>query len=90
MRDFVNNVAEQYEEDMVALDGFDSAIVGIVYAPEADTHLVTYSVSKMIDVLVSNQDMSIEDAMEYLQYNTLQPLTSSGYPLFLYDEESFW
>lgn len=91
MRDFVNEVSEQLEggEGLIVLDGFDDAIVGVIYDPDKDANFVTYSVSKMIDTLMQGSGMERGEAMEFLEYNTLQPLTSNGYPMFLYDRDSW-
>ena len=53
------------EEEILKADGFDDAIIGI-----DDTSMrLIYSVNKCIIILVSEEDLTEEDALEHFHYN---------------------
>jgi DNA-binding XRE family transcriptional regulator len=51
------------EEELLKIDGFDDAIIGI---DEANMRLI-YSSAKIVDIL--KEEMSEEDAIEHFEYN---------------------
>ena len=53
------------ERDLVFADGFDEAILGLT--PNGER--IIYSFSKAVEILTS--DMTEEDAIEYLHFNTI-------------------
>lgn len=52
------------EEELLFIDGFDSAIIGI----DTVNYRVVYNKEIMIEVLIA-EDMSYEDALEHFSYN---------------------
>jgi len=53
------------EEEILKADGFDEAIIGI-----DDTSMrLIYSVNKCIIILVSEEDLTEEEALEHFHYN---------------------
>ena len=48
-------------------DGFEEAIVGIDYL--CTPARVIYDKNKMVEILMEADDMTLEDAIEYLEYN---------------------
>lgn len=58
-------------------DGFDSAIIGI----DSINERIIYSKQKMIDVLI-NDDMSEEDAIEFLEFNTWNAWVGDHTPIY--------
>tara|TARA_R110000751_G_scaffold209594_1_gene313489 strand:+ start:1882 stop:2169 length:288 start_codon:yes stop_codon:yes gene_type:complete len=73
-------VKEHYPEALIA-DGFNSAIVG--YTNEGK---LVYRVAKMIDILMTRDEMSEEDAMEYIDYNVLGAYVGEMTPIYIYTE----
>lgn len=63
------------------VDGFESAIIGLDTSSE--TFRVIYDREKMIDLLVGDE-MSIEDAIEYLEYNVWNAYVGDGTPIYAY------
>ena len=55
------------DEMFVTIDGFDNAIIG-VNTDNTPMRLV-YSVPEMIECLMK-QDMTLDDAIDYFEYNT--------------------
>lgn len=80
MRD---KILESYD-DVLFADGFDDAIIGF----EPNMYKVVYSRSKCVDVLVRNEYMSEEDAIDYLEYNTFNAYVGDNTPLWVDDFSS--
>ena len=60
-------------------DGFDEAIVGYCY----NTGRVIYDVQKMIGVLVNRDGMDVDEAIEFLEYNTFGSYMGEGTPIYM-------
>ena len=63
-------------------DGYDGAVMGI----STDGRLV-YSVEKMIEILMRDGDMSVDDATEWLEYNTFNAYVGEMTPIWVYTEK---
>jgi hypothetical protein len=61
-------------------DGFDDAIIGLNYSN--GVHRVVYNARKMVGVL-TDDDMTEEEAMEYLAFNTFCAYMGEGTPLYV-------
>jgi len=59
-------------------EGFDDAIVGV----QADSEIVIYDKSKMIQVLV-NEGMNDLEAIEYLEYNVWGAYVGVHTPIYI-------
>ena len=66
------------ETELIKADGFDDAIIGL----EQQQMKLVYSVPMCIDVLVK-EGMSVDDAIDYFEYNVRGSLTFEGSPLFV-------
>ena len=80
-----NNVeqimGELYPEVMLA-DGFDEALIGVCHSygrPE----VAAYSLPLLIDILVTRDGMSIEDAEEFFEYNIVGAFVGDHTPVFI-------
>ena len=73
-------VKENYPEALIA-DGFDAAIV----AYTNDGKLV-YEVPRMVQILMTRDKMSEEDAQEYIDYNVLGAYVGEMMPIYIYTE----
>tara|TARA_B100000123_G_C25352760_1_gene263579 strand:- start:96 stop:335 length:240 start_codon:yes stop_codon:yes gene_type:complete len=49
-------------------DGFDNAIIGVGERNNTDS-MIVYDYDKMVKVLVTRDDMSYEEAEEYIDFN---------------------
>ena len=59
---------------------YSSAIIGI-----SDDYHIIYSYDKMVEYLVSHDEMTIEEAVDFIDYNTLRAYTSKGkMPIVVY------
>lgn len=68
-------------DEILKADGFDEAIIGSDYR----TDRIVYSVSKCIKILMKRDRMTYEEALEYLEFNTLCAYVGEGTPIFLND-----
>jgi hypothetical protein len=64
-------------------DGFEDAIIGLDTSNEV--FRVIYDKEKMIDVLQQRDNMTIEDAIEYLEYNVWGAYVGEGTPIYGYE-----
>lgn len=69
-------------DDILFADGLDDAIIGFA----ANEWKVIYSRNKCIDIIAS-EDMSTEDALEYLEYNTFNAYVGDKTPIWVEDLE---
>ena len=72
-----------YEESLVFENpNYDAAIIGVSHDGR-----VCYSFEKMIKCLVDEDEMKAEDAIEFIEYNTIRAIPYFGElaPLVIYD-----
>jgi len=63
----LEEILEYYpEETFLKADGLDEAVIGVEIA---DPMRLIYSVTKIIEILVTKDEMSVEDAMEHFEFN---------------------
>ena len=79
------------EEEVIKYEGLDEALIG--WANPWDTSGVQpmrliYSGAKCIKVMMKNQDMSEEDAVEWLSYNTENNYLGEHTPIIMYGDFS--
>ena len=53
---------------MLKWDGFDNAIIGVGERCTTDS-MIVYDYNKMVKILVTRDDMSYEEAEEYIDFN---------------------
>ena len=59
-----------YNEDAYLFDGFEKALIG--YAQQSNQPIVAcYDYNKCIKILMSQNKMSKEDAIEFFEFNTM-------------------
>lgn len=76
----LNDILESYpEEEFLKADGFDDAIVGI----EANSLRLVYSVELAVECLMREEDMTREDALEHLYYNTITAYVGDKTPIWI-------
>jgi hypothetical protein len=67
------------DEDLLKADGFDEAVIGI----EINTGRLVYDIFKMRELLIKNDGMSSDDAMEYLDFNVLGAYMGEKTPIYV-------
>lgn len=71
---------EQNFDSFLVADGFDDAIIGM----DEQSERVIYSISKCIEVLMKDE-MTYEDAMDYLYYNCVGAYVGEQTPIWCWD-----
>lgn len=83
--DTKRKLIEEYLQDenrTLFADGFDDAILGITVGI-ASRDVVAYDYDKCVDILVEKHAMTHEDAVEYLDYNTISCWLGEYTPIFV-------
>lgn len=63
----LEEILEYYpDETFLKADGFDGAVIGVEIA---EPMRLIYSVKKVIETLITEDEMSLEDALEHFEYN---------------------
>ena len=62
-------------------DGFEDAIIGIDTSDEP--YRIVYCKTKMIEILMEGDDLSEEDAIDYLGFNTWCAYVGDGTPIYI-------
>ena len=74
---------DQGFEDFIIFENsdYDSAIIGIT-----EDNQVVYDYDKMIEYLIQEDDMSYEEAVDFISYNTIRslPYAGEGAPIVMY------
>ena len=75
-------------EDVFVLSNYsyDGALVGVT-----TTNNAVYSFSKMVEWLMTTENFTYEDAVEWIEYNTIRSLPYFGpeAPIIMYDLEDY-
>lgn len=79
-----NNISEYLGEDSQSLfaDGFDDAIIGISVGISS-RNVIVYDYDKCVDVLKKRDGMTHEDAIDYIEYNTVNAYVGEYTPIFV-------
>lgn len=72
---FNKNVRLSLEEDTIVFDNpnFDNSIVGITINGNA-----VYDYSKMVNEMMEDDEISEQDAIDFIEYNTIRALPYAG------------
>lgn len=71
-----------YEDVLIFSDpGYDDALIGVTESNQA-----VYDFDKMVEWLVQNDGLSYEEAVEFIEYNTIRALPYFGEraPIIIY------
>lgn len=71
------------DESVMFADGFDDAIIGL----DTNSLRVVYSKQRMIEIL--EPQMGLDDAIEYLQYNTWSAYMGELTPIYIDEIDVF-
>jgi hypothetical protein len=74
------------EENIILLEGFDEAIVGVSYRCGQPPHVV-YDREKCLEIL--ERDMSPDEAMEHFEFNIAGAWVGDQTPAFLTTYEDY-
>lgn len=75
-------ILEQYaDEEILKADGLDDAVIGI----ETRSMRLIYSVDKILEILVTQDEMTYEDALEHYHYNIEGGWVGDQTPIWCHD-----
>jgi len=79
-------VAEFCGDEALFADGLDEAIIG--YMQRGATMVALYDANKCIEVFITNDGMSEEEAREHFDFNVLGSWVGDYTPAFAYLQEN--
>ena len=74
-------ISDIYGEELIFADGFDDAIIGV--ATGFDSQRVVYCYVTMIETMMKEDDISYEDALDWIEYNTLGSYIGKNTPIYV-------
>jgi len=74
---------EEALEGLLTADGFDDALIGIGERINLDS-VAVYDVDKCIDILMSRDGMSREEAVEFFDFNVRGSWVGEKTPIWVY------
>lgn len=78
----LKNILEFYnEESFLIADGFNESVIGV----EIPSMRLIYSVSKVIETLIIEDEMNLEDALEHFEYNIRSSYVGEKTPIWCDD-----
>lgn len=81
MRAKLNEWVDNMEDDeCLAADGFDAAIIGVTYNMEPIT---VYDYDACLDILMRRDGMPEEDAVEHMSFNVMGGYVGKRTPIFI-------
>jgi len=72
--------------ELIKIDGFDAAIIGVASRIGSEDFLV-YSREKCIEILMADDDMNYDDADEYFDFNIAGAYVGEATPAFMEEYE---
>lgn len=73
------HIKEQADPEAISWDGFDSAIIGTTQMGR-----LVYDINKMVNILVERDEMSPDEAFEYIDFNILNAYVGEMTPVHIY------
>lgn len=78
----LEQILEHYDdEEILVADGFDDAVIGI---DEKQMRLI-YSVTRCLEILMTRDGMSLEEAIEYFEFNVSGSYVGEKTPIWSQD-----
>jgi hypothetical protein len=75
----VQEIIDQADPEAIGWDEFDEAIIG-----RDNVGRLVYDIDLMVELLVRDDEMSEEEAMEFLDYNVLNTFVGDLTPIHIY------
>ena len=71
---------ELEDNECLLADGYEGALIGI---SEGANPVAVYDVDKCIEILVKEEKLSLEDAMDHFYYNTVGSYVGEKTPIYI-------
>ncbi len=88
----LQRLIEEYSDaELLSADGFDDAILGVAVLKQNNVQVLVYSRTKCIEILMTRDGMTEEEALEYFDFNVEGAYMGEKTPvwvddLMIYDE----
>ncbi len=69
---------------MIVLEDFEEALLGVGECVDIDSPVMVYDYSKCLKVLMKQNDWSIEEAIEWMDYNVISARMGKACPVFVF------
>ena len=80
----INNFVSEDNNDIAIPNGFSSAFIGLSYNGATEPYHAVYSKQRMVTALMTEDKMSYEEAIEFLDFNTWNAYPPEGsHPLYI-------
>jgi hypothetical protein len=78
----IEKIVDWYpDESFLIADGFNDAIIGI----DESSMRIIYSVTRCIEILCLDEEMDVEDAVEYFEFNVRGSYVGEKTPIWCED-----
>jgi hypothetical protein len=76
---------------MLKIDGFDDAIIGpaMIWRGHDLCNVLVYDAEKIREILMKRDDMSFEDAREYIEFNIEGSYMGSSTPVLVWTQDEW-
>ena len=82
----VDVITEHFSDcEFLQAEGFDDAIVGVVFDNVVGVPRLAYSINKCIDILMTRDGMSSLDAYDYFEFNVQGAYVGEKTPIWVDD-----
>ena len=81
MRKTKQELSDIYGKELIFADGFDDAIIGV--AAGFDSARVVYCYTSMVEVMMKDNSMSYEDALDWVEFNTIGSYVGKNTPIYV-------
>lgn len=78
----INEYLENIGESALLADGFDEALIGFSQRMN-EPMLAVYAYEKMVQILMDNDDLSYDDAVEYVDFNVVGAWVGEQTPIIV-------
>ena len=82
-RQEVSEYCDENEIEILLADGYDDALIGITEYGPGREQLAVYDRDKCIEILMTRDGMSDEEAVEFFEFNTIGSWVGDKTPLFI-------
>ena len=85
-KQILDEYATEYQIPLVQFDGLEEAVIGIA-ATHTQPDRIAYSVKKIYEILMRDQEMSYEEAIEWFSFNIESLWAGEHTPALIWDLE---
>jgi len=78
----LEGIIEYYQDEtFLKADGFDEAVIGV----EVPSMRLIYSVTRIVEILITEDEMNLDDALEHFEFNIRESYVGELTPIWCDD-----